>query len=64
MKLKTTDNIVFDYNTRLEIDMRVNIDRTIIERSVYNSFHLASDIGGFYGLLASFATTLLSFINF
>ena len=64
MKLKSSEPVGTYYETRLEIDIRVNVDRIIIERSVYNFFAFFSDIGGFHGLLASFASTLLSIINF
>ena len=64
MKLKQTNNLSRYYYSRLEIDIRVNKDKTIIRRSVYNIFALLGDIGGFYGLFVSIATTLLSIINF
>ena len=64
MKLKEFYNLSQYYETRLEIDIRVNRDKTIIRRSVYNIFALLGDIGGFYGLFVSIATTLLGVINF
>ena len=64
MKLKSTENQSVFYETRLEIDIRVNRDKNIIRRSVYNTFALLGDVGGFYGLCVTIAATLLSMINF
>ena len=64
MKLKSADNLSSFYRTRLEMDIRVNKDRTKIQRVVYNTFALLGDIGGFYGLFVSIATALLGIINF
>ena len=64
MKLKSAANLSQYYLTRLEIDIRVNLDKTVIRRSVYNIFALLGDIGGFYGLFISIVTALLSVLNF
>lgn len=64
MKLKEFYNLSKFYYTRVEIDIRVNRDKTIISRSVYNIFALLGDIGGFYRLFVSIATTLLGVINY
>ena len=64
MKLKSAANLSQYYLTRLEIDIRVNLDKTVIRRSVYNIFALLGDIGGFYGLFISIITALLSVLNF
>ena len=64
MKLRAAANLGEYYETRLEIDIIVNKDRTKIQRAVYNTFALLGDIGGFYGLFVSIATALLGIINF
>ena len=64
MKLKSAENFSQFYLTRLEIDIRVNLDKTMIRRSVYNTFALLGDVGGFYGLFISIATALISVLNF
>ena len=64
MKLSTAENLGQYYHTRLEIDIFMNRDKTIIRRSVYNTFALLGDVGGFYGLCVTVATTLLSIINY
>ena len=64
MKLRSSSNSSEYYDTRLELDIRVNKDRTKIQRAVYNIFALLGDIGGFYGLFVSFAATLLGIINY
>ena len=64
MKLRSADNLSNWYETRLEVDLHVNKDRTKIQRAVYNTFALLGDVGGFYGLFVSIATTLLGIINF
>ena len=64
MKLRAAENLGQYYETRLEIDIIVNKDRTKIQRAVYNTFALLGDIGGFYGLFVSIASTLLGIINF
>ena len=64
MKLKSSENRSSFYDTRLEVDIKMNPDLTIIRRSVYNTFALLGDVGGFYGLLFSISTSLLSIINY
>ena len=64
MKLATVENVSSYYETRLEIDIRVNKDRNVIRRSVYNTFSLLGDVGGFFGLCTSIASALLGIINF
>ena len=64
MKLKKGENLSHFYTSRLEIDIRVNQDKSVIRRSVYNTFALLGDVGGFYGLVLSIVTALLSVLNF
>ena len=64
MQLVNVENASNYYETRLEIDIRVNKDRNIIRRSVYNTFSLLGDVGGFFGLCTSIASALLGIINF
>ena len=64
MKLKSSEDRTTWYNNRLEIDITMNQDLTIIRRSVYNTFSILGDIGGFYGLLFWISNSLLSIINY
>ena len=42
----------------------MDVDTNTVFRAVYNTFNLLGDIGGFYGLLFSLASALLSVLNF
>ena len=52
------------YETRIAIAIQMNLDTQTISRSIYNTFNLLGDIGGFYGLLVSFASVILGILNF
>ena len=42
----------------------MNRDVTVVARQVYDSFMLLGDVGGLYGILISFASIILSYINY
>ena len=42
----------------------MNLDLIKVRRSVFNTFALLGDIGGFYGLFVSIFASLHSFINY
>lgn len=42
----------------------MDMDTTIVTRSVYNLFMLLGDVGGIYGILVYIASTILSVITF
>ena len=53
-------------NTRLQLFFTVNNDVTVISRTVYSTFMLLGDVGGFTGLLyyvGSFLVSLLTYNN-
>ena len=52
------------YRSRCQIIIDMDIDTDTVFRAVYNTFNLLGDIGGFYGLLFSLASALLSVLNF
>ena len=64
MDLGNTIDRVYESNIRYSINIFMNRDVNIVSRQVYNTFMLLSDIGGIYGLLLSFASTLLGYVNF
>ena len=51
------------YQTKLCIAFELNQDVTLIERSVYNSFMLLGDVGGFSGILFTIGAILISFFT-
>lgn len=64
-ELKKVDTITrTEYNSRLTIDFAMDMNKTIIERSVYNSFMLLGDVGGFTGFVGYIASVLVSIFTF
>ena len=53
-----------DYEVMMDIVIRMNLDRKLLQRSRYNFFDLMSDMGGILGLLFSVVSTIVSFWNY
>ena len=50
--------------TRLQIFFTVDLDVTMIDRTVYSTFMLLGDVGGFSGLLFTFGSSLVSLLTY
>lgn len=53
-----------DYYSKLRIIFDLNPDVVFIQRSVYNSFMLLGDVGGFSGLLFSAGAAIVHFFTY
>ena len=51
-------------NTRLQLFFTVNQDVTVISRTVYSTFMLLGDVGGFTGLLYYVGSSIVSFLTY
>ena len=52
------------HNTRLQIYYTVDLDVILIDRTVYSTFMLLGDVGGFSGLLFTIGSSLVSVLTY
>ena len=53
-----------EYNSRLTLEFSMDMNKTILVRSVYNSFMLLGDVGGFLGFLGYITYLIVSIFTF
>ena len=53
-----------DFYTRYDLFFGLDDEVTLVERTVYNSFMLLGDVGGFSGLLYAAGAVLIGIFNF
>ena len=51
-------------NTRLQITFTINPDVMVINRTVYSTFMLLGDVGGFSGLLYAVGASIVSLLTY
>ena len=52
------------FNRRLQVDLHLDAEVTLINREVYNLFMLLGDVGGLSGFLLATGSVLMSVIDF
>ena len=52
------------FNRRLQVDLNLDAEVTLINREVYNLFMLLGDVGGLSGFLLASGSVIMSVINF